>query len=212
MDCDVNSIIGAQTREPSNLSYTDGRYPSLCQHFGRTTRNHHASLLCANLQKIFQLLQLHYNNYFSWNQPQQQTFGKILKHLSIPPVLKLYNVNEDVNIQIDVSSYAPACFLLQRNLKHLTPGRSPEYAPAIEERTLKWNLCTITLKKKQRKVPNCRYKPLLQYLIKNILVAYGINDNAFACPRIKSDMLALFEERIKGYVVGGEILTRFLCD
>lgn len=50
-----------------------------------------------------------------WTEEQTAAVSKLKQVLSSPPVLKFYNVNDDVTLQVDASSYALGAALLQRN-------------------------------------------------------------------------------------------------
>ncbi|KAI8116310.1 Transposon Tf2-6 polyprotein [Lucilia cuprina] len=53
------------------------------------------------------------SNTFYWDTVHQQSFDHLKQMISKPPVLKLYDVNKDVKLQVDSSSYAMGAVLLQ---------------------------------------------------------------------------------------------------
>lgn len=52
---------------------------------------------------------------FDWGNTQQHSLDSLKEAITKPPVLKLYDVNEDVKLQVDASSYAIGAVLIQQN-------------------------------------------------------------------------------------------------
>lgn len=77
---------------------------------------------------------------FIWTPQQSQAFNEIKNALSSTPVLRYYNVNEDVTLQADASSYALGAALLQASQPIAYASRSLTKAelnyPQIEKEAL----------------------------------------------------------------------------